>query len=189
MVQDSSQNNNLSEKEQKALQREVESIMNDSQLSEDVKKASLRSLSLRYRYSRFVNVVEEMELNLFPDSQKNVLYELMATTNALPDNRLMLTTHSPYIINYLTLAVKATQLAAKAKGHDELEAELYRIVPKGSLIQAKDLAIYELENGTANELGNYEGLPSDDNFLNKKLNDTNMLFDALLDIEEELNAE
>ena len=188
MVRDSSQNNDLSEKEQKALQKEVENIMQDNQLSEEVKKASLRSLSSRYRYSRLVNIVEEMELNLFPDSQKNVLYELMAENNTLRDNRLMLTTHSPYLINYLTLAVKATQLAAQASDNVELKNEIYKIVPPSSFINAEDLVIYELENGTVNELDNYEGLPSDENFLNKKLNDTNLTFDALLDIEERLHA-
>lgn len=61
-----------------------------------------------------MNVVEEMELNLFPDSQKNVLYELIADAYKLSGNRLLMTTHSPYVINYLALAVKARQLADKA---------------------------------------------------------------------------
>lgn len=100
----------------------------------------------------------------------------------------MLTTHSPYLINYLTLAVKATQLAAQASDNVELKNEIYKIVPPSSFINAEDLVIYELENGTVNELDNYEGLPSDENFLNKKLNDTNLTFDALLDIEERLHA-
>lgn len=77
MVRDSSMKEVLSDRERKALQKEVEAIFSNGSLSEDVKMASLNMLSSRYRYSRFVNIVEEMELNLFPDSQKNVLYELV----------------------------------------------------------------------------------------------------------------
>ena len=178
----------MSGKEQKALLKEVESILNDDTLSEEVRKASLRTLSLRYRYSRFVNIVEEPELNLFPDSQKNVLYELVAETNNQPDNRLMLTTHSPYIINYLAIAVKAGQIASKANGNDRIMEHINAIVPLPSKTAENELSIYELSNGEANKLSVYEGIPSDNNFLNNKLNDTNLMFDELLDIEENLNA-
>ena len=188
MVRDSSLNTDLSGKEQKALLKEVESILNDDTLSEEVRKASLRTLSLRYRYSRFVNIVEEPELNLFPDSQKNVLYELVAETNNQPDNRLMLTTHSPYIINYLAIAVKAGQIASKANGNDRIMEHINAIVPLPSKTAENELSIYELSNGEANKLSVYEGIPSDNNFLNNKLNDTNLMFDKLLDIEENLNA-
>ena len=188
MVKNSSQNADLSEKERKALQKEVEAIVNDTSLSKEVKQASLRTLSSRYQYSRFVNIVEEMELNLFPVSQRKVLYELLAETNSLPSNRLMLTTHSPYIINYLTLIVKTKQLAIWAEGNKEAAKKIYDIVPRNSMIASNELKIYELQNGWATELNSYEGLPSDENFLNAQLNDTNMAFDALLEIEEELTA-
>ena len=49
------------------------------------------------------------------------------------------------------------------------------------------MTIYELGDGKATRLAYYEGIPSDDNFLNDKLNDTNTIFDALLEIEDELN--
>jgi len=50
------------------------------------------------------------------------------------------------------------------------------------------LVIYELyeTNGTIKKLGNFEGIPSDKNFLNKSLGNANILFDSLLEIEEEL---
>lgn len=187
MVRNSSENTDLSDKERKTLQKEVEAILNNSQLSEEVKAASLRTISSRFKYSRLVNIVEEMELNLFPDSQKGVLYELIENARSLDGNRLMLTTHSPYVINYLTLAIKAYELSHRAVGHLDLETKINEIVPANSHIAASDVTIYELDNGVANRLADYEGLPSDSNFLNEKLNDTNLSFDALLEIEDELN--
>lgn len=47
--------------------------------------------------------------------------------------------------------------------------------------------IYELHDGEVKLLEDYEGLPSDDNYLNVRLRDTNTAFDDLLEIEEELN--
>lgn len=67
----------------------------------------LRNISSRFKYSRFVNIVEEMEQNLYPESQMNVLFDLLNDANKMDLNRLVLTTHSPYVINYLTLAAKA----------------------------------------------------------------------------------
>lgn len=128
-----------------------------------------------------------MELNLFPDSQKNVLYELIADAYKLSGNRLLMTTHSPYVINYLALAVKARQLADKAIKNEKLLDRIYSIVPKEGTVDAEDLVIYELHDGEVKLLEDYEGLPSDDNYLNVRLRDTNTAFDDLLEIEEELN--
>lgn len=188
MVRNSSEHSDLSDKERKALLKEVQSILNTTQLSEEVKAASLRALSSRFQYSRLVNIVEEMELNLFPDSQKGVLYELIANTRTLETNRLLLTTHSPYIINYLTLAIKANELAHRAIDRPDLLKRIYEIVPSDSLLATSDATIYELGNGTAHRLADYEGLPSDENFLNERLNETNAAFDSLLEIEDDLNG-
>lgn len=188
MVRNSSEAKDLSVREREALQKEVESILTDNQLSEEVKVASLRTISSRFRYTRFVNIVEEMELNLFPDSQKGVLYELLENAKSLDGNRLLLTTHSPYVISYLTLAVKAESLARMAEGNTVLRARINEIVPEHSQIASSDVVVYEMDNGKACRLDDYEGLPSDDNFLNERLNDTNVSFDALLEIEDELRG-
>ena len=188
MVRDSSMKEVLSDRERKALQKEVEAIFSNGSLSEDVKMASLNMLSSRYRYSRFVNIVEEMELNLFPDSQKNVLYELVGDACKLSDNRLVMTTHSPYVINYLTLSVKASQVAAEItrKNRPDLLERIGEVVPVKGMISEEDLIIYEMDKGVARVLDNYDGLPSDRNFLNVSLEDTNRAFDEFLEIEEEL---
>lgn len=186
MVLNSSKDAELSAKEHSALIREVEAVLSNPTLSEDVKSASLRAISSRFSYSRFVNIVEEMELNLFPDSQKGVLYELLASTYHMPANRLMLTTHSPYVINYLTLAIKAKQLSQQAQERPELLQRIYTIVPAESQIADTEVAIYEVAEHSTALLSCYNGIPSDDNFLNEKLNDSNLAFGELLEIEENL---
>jgi len=52
-------------------------------------------------------------------------------------------------------------------------------------INADDLAIYQLkeEDGTIELLDSYEGIPSDENFLNNEIGRTNELFADLLDLQ------
>lgn len=64
---------------------------------------------------------------------------------------------------------------------------LNEIVPTNSCVAAEDTVVYELtETGKIRKLSTYEGLPTDDNFLNQSLAESNLLFDGLLEIEEEL---
>lgn len=117
-----------------------------------------------------------------------MLYELVDDACKLSDNRLVMTTHSPYVINYLTLSVKASQVAAEItrKNRPDLLERIGEVVPVKGMISEEDLIIYEMDKGVARVLDNYDGLPSDRNFLNVSLEDTNRAFDELLEIEEEL---
>jgi hypothetical protein len=98
-----------------------------------------------------------------------------------------MTTHSPYLLNFISLAVKADELKGKVE-NEELKTRLNDIVPISSTVNPKELVIYELDetDGSIKKLGNFEGIPSDKNFLNKSLGNTNLLFDSLLEIEEDL---
>jgi predicted ATPase len=178
-----SSKNEISLAERKMLEAEVEKILLDKKLSEDVKMASLQLVSSKFKKECFINIVEEIEQNLYPQSQKNILFKLIEFLNKTEGNRLLLTTHSPYIINYLTLAIKAKKILNKIL--DKCE-ELNKIVPLDACIDADRVCIYEInDNGTIKILRTYNGIPSDENFLNVFLADTNSLYDRLQEIEEE----
>ena len=180
----------LSGEEQKKLQAQVQKIISDDSLAEELKEAALKLLSSQYRNECFLNIVEEIEQNLFPTSQKEVLYKLLEFANLRKDDKLILTTHSPYIINYLTLAIKGYEILQEIQSSpkaDLLKQELEKIVPEESCISGEDSIVYELtEKGEIRLLDNYKGLPSDDNYLNLLLAETNQSFDDLLEIEEQL---
>ena len=118
-----------------------------------------------------------------------MLNSLLEFNNILPSNKLIMTTHSPYLINDITLCVEAYNLLEKIKkAHKEaeLDAKVAEIVPLKSVINPEDLAIYELDekDGNIKLLGNYKGLPSDENILNFELGRTNEKFSDLLKIED-----
>jgi len=146
-----------------------------------------KEINAKYIPKYFINIVEEPEQNLFPTSQRLLLNELLAYNQG--DNQLIMTTHSPYLLNYLTLAVEADKLKEQAKqATPELQAQLSNIVPFPATVAGKDLTIYQLDEitGTISKLKTYKGLPSDENYLNDGLGETNTLFSQLLDLEDKL---
>lgn len=132
--------------------------------------------------TRFINIVEEPEQNLYPESQGKVLYELLECMNSNKDNQLIITTHSPYILSYLTLSAKAAELLNKGVPADKIE----KIVPEKSAVDGNRITIYETkEDGSITKLSSYENLPSDENLLNKAMAEGNEKFAELLDLEQE----
>lgn len=171
--------------EQRQLEKDIKAILEDKTLTSEVRHALLRQLSEKRKPVCFINIVEEPELNLFPKSQKEVLFSLVQHANKDEGNKLIMTTHSPYFINYLTLAVKAFNVKKLLTESAAIE-KVAAIVPIASTVNPDDLVIYQLNEvtGTISPLGSYKGLPSDENYLNDSLGETNELFAQLLEIEK-----
>lgn len=160
--------------------------LNKEFISEDVLKEKEKQINAKYICNHFVNIVEEPEQNLFPTSQKSMLESLLMFNNESENNRLIITTHSPYLINYLTLAVKADMVEENLNNEKISLKKLAEIVPVEATIAGTDLAIYELSesDGLIKMLPDYKGLPSDENYLNSSLEDSNELFAQLQEIEK-----
>ena len=112
-----------------------------------------------------------------------MLYSLLKINNEIAANKLIITTHSPYLVNYVSVAVEAGKLKQRATAGKE--EQLNAIVPISSAISAYDLAIYQLneKESSIELLDSYEGIPSDENFLNNEIGRTNELFADLLDLQ------
>lgn len=178
---------NMSSEEMERFRKGVEEIWANDTLSEEQRRVALSVLSSKFNKTAFINIVEEPEQNLFPASQRDMLYSLLEFNNMNNSNQLIITTHSPYLINYITLAIKAHALRCKVTT-DEHFKRLNEIVPLAATVHADDIAIYELDElrGSIRRLSSYEGIPSDRNYLNQYLGVGNELFESLLAIEEEL---
>ncbi len=110
----------------------------------------------------------------------------MYYANYQDQNKLIVTTHSPYLINYISIIAKAYSVYQLNLSKDQKE-RLQNIVPESAVVHPKDISIYEFDekSGTIKKLPDYKGIPSDDNYLNEGLGKTNDLFVELLEIEEE----
>jgi hypothetical protein len=87
----------------------------------------------------------------------------------------------------LSLAVKANYLKNKIKD-EAIKEKLNSIIPIKSTINGDDLAIYELNeiDGSIKKLETQNGLPSDENELNERLDESNELFAQLLEIQQDI---
>lgn len=175
----------LSAEEQEKLQKEVDAIYRMS-LNEDLRNALIQRLNRRYENVCFWNIVEEMEQNLFPSSQMSVLFNLLAIFNQVDGNELILTTHSPYILDYVTLAVKAGMMKKEFGDNEVKLSKLNAIIPLESVVQEGTYVIYQItDKGTIERLPLQYGLPEDNNYLNTFLEESNSVFDDLLELEYE----
>ena len=178
----------LSAEEREHLQKEIAGIIEDKSIDENVRKAILNTINSRFKNDCFLNIVEEPEQNLFPTTQRQVIYELLDTLHRREGNVLIMTTHSPYVLNDLTLAVKAGDIKNKAGKKKTALKRLSEIVALGSCLAEGELAVYQINDtdGVVTPLPLYEGIPDDNNFLNNSLEDSNLLFDQLMELEDEL---
>lgn len=177
----------MSSKEKARFEKGVREIWNNANLTDEQRMVALSALSAKFNKAAFINIVEEPEQNLFPASQWKMLQSLLEFNNMNDGNKLILTTHSPYLISYLTLAVKAGKLKSLISTEEEKKS-LDEIVPLNSIVNADDLSIYELneQNGIVKRLDTFDGLPSDENALNNKFDESNELFAKLLEFQQQL---
>ncbi len=154
----------------------ITKTVSDKSLSE------IKESSRKYINSFFLNIVEEPEQNLFPDSQMKNLYYLLDAANVNEKNSIVITTHSPYILSNITLAAKAKELLDKGVSSEKIK----NIVPLESVIDGKKVSIYETQrDGAIKKLESFNNLPSDNNLLNNAMAQGNNLFSDLIDLEQE----
>jgi len=179
----------MSSEDIRRFKKSVSDIYDNTELTDEQRRFAVSALSKRFKKSAFINIVEEPEQNLFPSSQGELLHHLLTFNNERPGNKLVITTHSPYLVNALTLAVQGAELRRKIDpARMDLLCRLDDVVPIGAVTPASDVAVYQFEesNGTVKHLPMPHGIPSDANYLNEALGKSNDAFGRLLDIEEEL---
>ena len=134
----------LSKEEKDKLEKRVAEIMLNEEYSDSIKDMMIRQLSYANRYNQFIDIVEEPELNLFPRSQMEVLFSLIANNASAEENMVVFTTHSPYslaIINTMIMGAKAY-----ANATEEQRGQIEAILPVKYQINENEIAAYRLSS-------------------------------------------
>lgn len=87
-------------------------------------------------------LIEEPELNLFPIKQKKLIDYLIQNINST-DHKLIITTHSPYILSSLDTLMLAKNTF---KEHPDLKEEIAAIVSEDKWIDYDEISVYEVRN-------------------------------------------
>lgn len=182
IVRNGADNNvRVSLEEKMRIDKRITELLLDDTLDNDVRSNLIKKMSDN-KNKRMISIVEEPEQNLFPESQEAILYSMLRLA-AMGEDQLLLTTHSPYILNYLMLAIKAKQVENVVKNEDDMN-ELDAIVPKQSRIGGNDVAVFQLSlDGTISLLASYDDMPSDDNYLNQLMMQVNSKYSSLVEIQ------
>ena len=177
----------MSDKEMDRFRKGVVNIWENDDLTDEQKRIAISVLASKFNKTAFINIVEEPEQNLFPSSQWQMLQSLLTFNNMNDGNKLIITTHSPYLINYLSIAIQGEYLKTKIfPNYGDLFSELSKVISEKSLISSDSVAVYQLDEkkGVVTKLSASMGIPSDRNYLNDMLREGNQMFDKLLEIEE-----
>ena len=93
-------------------------------------------------YSHTQFIIEEPEQNLFPQTQMDLLYHLISEINHGRNHRLVMTTHSPYIL----YALNNCMLAYLVK--DRLDAETVETIQSAQYaLNPGDVSVWSIKDG------------------------------------------
>ncbi|MES2418317.1 MAG: AAA family ATPase [Bacteroidota bacterium] len=90
-------------------------------------------------------VVEEPELNLYPSSQKDLIEFIIGRVNQSND-KLIITTHSPYLLTSIDNLIQAENVA---EDKPQLSKDVKKLVPKSLWINYDNVACYYFNEGKA----------------------------------------
>ncbi len=146
------------------------------QVIQKIKTADIEAIDLANKYN-VVNtnlfttnnsqlIIEEPEQNLFPETQKDLIYHLLEKCiNNERNHRLTITTHSPYILYALNNCMMGGLVYNKMSEQDKK-----RIKCNMSLITPDKVSIYEIKNGFLKSIQEEDGLIGN-NYFDKKMKD------------------
>lgn len=176
--------NNLKSQIESDLAKEDESLANKFKqlcsfgkgiLKKDKDAKLLKDKLKKHIPSSFINIVEEPEQNLFPTSQQKVINSLLEYNNAIKENKLIISTHSPYILTALNNSIIAEEVFEKTGK----EIEPYG--PKRRIAYA-DVSAYQFEDGKIVGIKDEETRLIDADAIDSCSAEINSDFDALLDL-------
>lgn len=127
----------------------------------------------------FSFIIEEPELNLYPSSQKGLIYKLIALSSRNIKNELIITTHSPY-----TLSVFNTLLMAytTANSEEKIKENVRKILPDEYWVNPDSFNAYFLNKGTATKIFDEKTKLISENDLDSVSEDIQAKFDDLIEI-------
>lgn len=96
-----------------------------------------------YQGAKALRIIEEPEAHLFPVAQKQLIELLALMVNYQPENQLIITTHSPYILTVFNHLLFASRVVAKNPAAEE---EVKEIVDKDCWLDPNEFSAYSLGN-------------------------------------------
>lgn len=126
----------------------------------------------------FFNIVEEPEQNLFPNSQKDIVFHLLECLNKNKNNKLLVTTHSPYVLETFNNCIYAGTLQKR-------KIDVRHIVALPYQIHYDDVAAYAIKDGNIFDIKRNDLYQIDPAEIDLYSSEINQVYTELLDADYE----
>lgn len=124
--------------------------------------------------------IEEPEAHLFPTAQSLVVeYLASLLSDNAPGRKMLITTHSPYVLAKINNLVRAGDLASKKR---DLAGDIESIIPRVSWLRHRDITAYAIIDGRLQVITDQDGL-IDADYLDDVSGVISMEFSKLLELE------
>ena len=133
-------------------------------------------------------IIEEPELNLFPTLQDELVNNLVYQLNQT-DDKILITTHSPYILSVIDNLIYARDVYTKAQnnGNTDLLQRIERVVNPQLMIDYNDVAAYLCQDdGVVIRINDDEMRSTGAYALDKASNVNSNIFNELMSVDNEL---
>jgi predicted ATPase len=140
----------------------------------DVKKI-LKIVNNRMIYHHTNFIIEEPEQNLFPKTQKDLIYFLLNKINSTDRNHsLTLTTHSPYVLYAINNCIMASIVSEKLSEEEKAHLKSFN-----SKIDPKSISVYQIKDGLVHSIQGVDGLIGE-NFFDEQMKEVMNDFYSML---------
>lgn len=127
-------------------------------------------------------VIEEPEAHLYPIAQKDLINAFAVFLNTIKDGRLIITTHSPYILACVNILLMASLVAEQYQNGKK--SQVSEIVSKQFWLNPADFSAYSLGQNTdyCHQINDAETGLIDQNYLDTISEQLGMQFDKLYEL-------
>ena len=115
-------------------------------------------------------IIEEPEQNLFPSTQRALVYHLLQLINGGRDHRLTMTTHSPYILYALNNCMMGYLVNTQLQGEEKHDYSANNFLSEKSWINPQSVSVWEIEEGGLRNIQDKDNIISE-NYFDKIMTD------------------
>jgi len=109
-------------------------------------------------------IIEEPEQNLFPITQRDLIYDIFKRLDSDKEHSLLLTTHSPYILYAINNCLLGGLVNSQLEGAEKEEFLSESFLSEKSWINPKLVSVWEIENGRLRQIQDKDNIVSQNYF-------------------------